>query len=121
MKPKNTESGVERTAADRMVTDQTVEGCTAADRACADCTAADRKKGRRKSAIQSAVLFTAIHLAAAGLLLWVRAGLDPAGFPAKLTLVLTGFELVSVIPLWFSLKERFKEIEGGEEDAAAQY
>ena len=80
-----------------------------------------QKKARRKSAVQSAVLFTVMHLAAAGILLWVRAGHDPASFLAKFTLVLTGLELVSVIPLWFSLKARLKEIEGGEEDAAAQY
>ena len=131
MKPKNTESGAGRAVADctvedRPVADHTVEDrtaaeCTLANRTAVDRTAADRKKVRRKSAVQSAVLFTVMHLVAAGILLWVRAGHDPASFLAKFTLVLTGLELVSVIPLWFSLKARLKEIEGGEEDAAAQY
>ena len=131
MKPKNTESGAGRavadcTAEDRPVADHTVEDrtaaeCTLANRTAVDRAAADRKKVRRKSAVQSAVLFTVMHLVAAGILLWVRAGHDPASFLAKFTLVLTGLELVSVIPLWFSLKARLKEIEGGEEDAAAQY
>ena len=136
MKPKNIEGGTDRPAADsqtadrpeagRMAADsQTADGpaagSPAADRTAAGRTVTDRKAQRRKSAVQSAVLFTVIHLVAAGILLWARAGHDPASFLAKFTLVLTGLELVSVIPLWFSLKARLKEIEGGEEDAAAQY
>ena len=136
MKPENIEGGVsrmagdragvdciaeDRPAADRTVEEYTAAECTLANHTAIDRTAADRKKARRKSAVRSAVLFTVMHLAAAGILLWVRAGHDPASFLAKFTLVLTGLELVSVIPLWFSLKERFREIEGGEEDAAAQY
>ena len=141
MKPKNTERGAGRTAVDRMdadctageraatertAGDRTVEERTAANRTAAgrtagERTAAERRKKRRKSAIQGAVLITVLHLVAAGILLWVRAGHDPASFLAKFTLVVAGLELIGVVPIWFSLKERFKEIEGGEEDAAAQY
>ena len=108
------------TDADGTMEDRTSENCAGEDRPAADRSAANNRNARRKSAVQSAVLFTLMHLVAAGILLWVRAGHDPASFLAKFTLVLTGLELVSVIPLWFSLKARLKEIEGGEEDAAAQ-
>ena len=146
MKPKNTEAGesraaVESTAADsmtaeRMASDRTSTDSTATGQMAADCTAAggmgsdgtaaartveNGKAKRRKSAIQGAVVTTVLHLVAVCILLWVRAGHDPASFLAKFTLVLAGFELIGVVPVWFSLKERFKEIEGGEEDAAAQY
>ena len=141
MKPKNIEDGAgrmsaertaedcaaadhmagDRTDADGTMEDRTSENCAGGDRPAAERSAAKRRNARRKSAIQSAVLFTVMHLVAAGILLWVRAGHDPASFVAKFTLVLTGLELIGVVPVWFSLKARLKEIEGGEEDAAAQY
>lgn len=106
MKQKNIEGG---------------ENCTAVEGTAADRAAAERRKKRRKSAIQGAVVITVLHLVAAAILFWVRAGHDPASFLAKFTLVLAGFELIGVVPVWVSLKARLKEIEGGEEDAAAQY
>lgn len=109
------------TAGDRTAADRTATGRTDTNRTGADRTGADRRNARRKSAIQGAVVITVLHLVAAGVLLWVRAGHDPASFLAKFTLVVAGLELIGVVPVWVSLKERFKEIEGGEEDAAAQY
>ena len=76
---------------------------------------------RRKNAILSAALSTAVRLATAAALLWMRYGRDPASFTAKLFLILIVLALGSVPFIWISLKTRLKEIQGGEEDAAAQY
>ena len=43
------------------------------------------------------------------------------GFLSKLLLVVIVFDLGSVPLIFISLKTRLKEIQGGEEDAAAQY
>lgn len=82
---------------------------------------AERRRERRKSAIGNAVVFTLLRLVTAGVLLWARAGLDPAGFFAKVVLVIILLDIGSILPVWISLKARLQEIEGGEEDAAAQY
>ena len=82
---------------------------------------AGRQKERRRSAVGSAVFHTAVQLVSAAVVLWVRVGLDPAGFFAKLLLVIVVLDVGSILPIWISLKVRLKEIEGGEEDAAAQY
>ena len=82
---------------------------------------AARRRERRKNAIKSAGLAVLLRIAAAGVLLWARAGLNPSGLPAKLMLIVTLFNIGSVLPIAISLKARLKEIEGGEEDAAAQY
>lgn len=79
------------------------------------------KKKRRQGAWQSAAAATALRLAIAGVLLWLRLSLDPAGFLAKALLVCAVLDLGTVVPVWILLKQRLKEIEGGEEDAAAQY
>ena len=63
----------------------------------------------------------AVQLLSALLLLWLRSGLEPAGFLSKLLLVFAVLDLGSIIPVWISLKQRLTEIKGGEEDAAAQY
>lgn len=82
---------------------------------------ARRKQARRKSAIGGAVFYTLLRLVTVGVLLWARASLDAAGFLAKLLLVFILLDIGSILPIWISLKARLKEIEGGEEDAAAQY
>lgn len=76
---------------------------------------------RRKNAILGAASSTLLRLTLVALLLWLRASLDPAGFTAKLLLVLIVLDLGSIPLIWVSLKARLKEIQGGEEDAAAQY
>ncbi len=76
---------------------------------------------RRREARQSAVTATALRLGFAGALFWLRLSLDPASFGAKILLALMVLDLGTVVPVWILLKQRLKEIEGGEEDAAAQY
>ena len=81
----------------------------------------DSQSARRKSAILGAMSSTLLRLTAVVIMLWLRAGLDPAGFTAKVLLILIVLDLGSVPLIWISLKTRLKEIQGGEEDAAAQY
>ena len=76
---------------------------------------------RRKSAVRGAVFSTLLRLSEAALLLWLRTSLDPAGFSSKLFLILIVLGLGSIPLIWISLRTRLKEIQGGEEDAAAQY
>ena len=76
---------------------------------------------RRREALWGAVTATAVRLAAAAALLWLRWGRDSASLLSKLTLIVLVLELGSIIPVWINLKARLKEIQGGEEDAAAQY
>ncbi len=76
---------------------------------------------RRKNAILGALSSTVMRLTAAVLLLWLRYGRDPASLIAKLFLIIIVLDLGSIPFIWISLKTRLKEIQGGEEDAAAQY
>lgn len=76
---------------------------------------------RRKSALRGASSATLTQLAMAALLWWLRRGLEPSGFGAKLMLAAAILELGTIIPIWIALKNRLNEIQGGEEDAAAQY
>ena len=80
----------------------------------------DSQARRRKSALWGAASSGVMRLAAA-VLLWLRASLDPAGFLSKLLLVAVVLDLGSIPLIWVSLQTRLKEIQGGEEDAAAQY
>ena len=87
----------------------------------------DRRPGpasqaaRRRSAILGAVTSTLLRLSETALLIWLRTSLNPAGFLAKLFLIFIVLGLGSVPLIWISLRTRLKEIQGGEEDAAAQY
>ena len=76
---------------------------------------------RRKTAVWSAVFFTLFRLLTAWALLWLRAGMEPDRLLAKIALLLLVLDLGSIIPVWINLRTRLKEIQGGEEDAAAQY
>jgi len=42
-------------------------------------------------------------------------------FWGAVLLIFSVLELGMIVPVWILLKTRLKEIEGGEEDAAAQY
>ena len=86
-----------------------------------DANRTQRQAQRRKSAILSAVLSTLFRLLAAWVLLWMRTSTTPSGFVSKLLLLVAVLDLGSVLPIWISLRTRLKEIQGGEEDAAAQY
>ena len=79
------------------------------------------QRQRRKNAVWGAVISSFFRLLSAAALLWLRASLDPAGFVSKLMLIIIVLDLGSVPLIWISLRTRLKEIQGGEEDAAAQY
>lgn len=81
----------------------------------------DPQDVRRKNAILGAASSTLLRTAAAIVLLWLRAGLDPSRLAAKAFLIAMVLDLGSIPFIWISLKIRLKEIQGGEEDAAAQY
>lgn len=78
-----------------------------------------RQEARRRNAVRGAVSSAAFQIAAAMILLWLRAG--TSGFLADLLLLIAAADVVTVIPMWLSLRERLKEIEGGEEEEASQY
>ena len=80
----------------------------------------ERQALRRKSAIQSAVFSTVVQLTATALLFWAHRNTDSAVVSAVL-LVISLIDLGAVVPVWILLHIRLKEIQGGEEDAAAQY
>ena len=76
---------------------------------------------RRKDALRGAVTATAIQLATAALLLWARQQEGIPGFISVLLLVIIIADLGAIVPIWINFRIRLKEIEGGEEDAAAEY
>ena len=79
------------------------------------------QQARRKSAILAAISSTLMRITSIVLLLWMRDGRDPASLLSKVFLIFIVFCLGSIPLIWISLKTRLKEIQGGEEDAAAQY
>ena len=80
----------------------------------------DRQASRRKTALWGAVSGTVIRLIAAAFLLWCRREVDSTAL-SILLLVTALVNLGTIIPVWISFRIRLKEIEGGEEDAAAKY
>ncbi len=76
---------------------------------------------RRRDAWKSVIVATAWLLASGFLLLYLRFRFVPEGFWSAVMLLAAMLELGMIIPVWILLKTRLKEIEGGEEDAAAQY
>ena len=75
---------------------------------------------RRRDALRSAVVNTVLRLIAAAALLWCRRTADSA-FVSVLLVVIALVNLGTIVPIWISFRMRLKEIEGGEEDAAAEY
>lgn len=82
-------------------------------------TEAQRKK--RHDAMFSAVLHMLILAVTAGVLLYVRQRYVLSGLWGTVTLISVVLDLGMCIPIWIILRERLNEIDGGEEDAAAQY
>ena len=76
---------------------------------------------RRREAWQSALSATVLRLAGAAVLLWLRAALASESLWSRLLLLCAALDLGTVVPVWILLKQRLKEIEGGEEDEAAKY
>ena len=77
------------------------------------------QRKRRRDAFQSAAVSTLLLVLSGGVLMFLRSQTE--GFGSAVLLILSVLELGMVIPVWILLKTRLKEIEGGEEDAAAQY
>lgn len=81
----------------------------------------DRWKRRRRSAVRGVVLFGLLQVACAvcfGSLCFIP---DLPKWAFALFLALTVFCLLLILPALLVLKKRFEEIQGGEEDAAAEY
>ena len=81
----------------------------------------EAQKQRRRDAWKSAIIATVWMLLSASMLLLLRHFYVPEGFWSTVMLIAGLLELGMIIPVWILLKTRLKEIEGGEEDAAAQY
>ena len=81
----------------------------------------DAQAERRKVAIQSAIRASVFLLVSAGIKLLLRGFYHVDGFWGAVLLIFSLLELGSLLPVWILLKNRLTEIEGGEEDAAAQY
>ena len=79
------------------------------------------QKQRRRDAWQSAITARVWMTLGAVVLLVLRHLYVPEGFWSAVLLLAGLLELGMNIPVWILLKTRLKEIEGGEEDAAAQY
>ena len=81
----------------------------------------DAQLRRRKEAIQSALVSSLmLFIPAVGLLLLLRY-YELGGFWGTVLRIISVLELGMIVPVWILLKKRLKEIEGGEEDAAAEY
>ena len=76
---------------------------------------------RRRDAWNSVIIATIWMLLSASIMLLLRHFYVPEGFWSAVMLIAGLLELGMIIPVWILLKTRLKEIEGGEEDAAAQY
>ena len=76
---------------------------------------------KKRDALKSACIYTLLCLAAPALLLHLRCRYCPEGLLGTVLLIISLLDLGLIVPIWISFKERIKEIEGGEEDAAAEY
>jgi DNA-binding transcriptional MerR regulator len=74
---------------------------------------------RKRSALISAVVFICLMLLFMGLFLW--AFLEDSSTPVLVPVICTGFPLICIGGTLLALKERLKEIEGGELDEASKY
>ena len=81
----------------------------------------DSRTRKKRDTWKSAWLYTLLCLAGAGLMLYLRCRYRLEGFLSALLLIVSLLDLGLIVPVWISFKERIKEIEGGEEDAAAEY
>lgn len=77
-----------------------------------------RNSIKKRGALLSAIVIISIMLIYAGVYLWLLAT-DAA--PKGLILVISLIPLAVIIGVLIALKERFKEIEGGEEDDSINY
>ena len=76
---------------------------------------------RRRDALRGALTATVVQVLTAAVLLWARPQGGVFGFVSLLLLVLAIADLGAIAPIWINFRIRLREIEGGEEDAAAEY
>ena len=76
---------------------------------------------RRRDALRGALTATVVQALTAVVLLWARLQEGVPAFISLLLLVLAIADLGAIVPIWINYRIRLKEIEGGEEDAAAEY
>ena len=76
---------------------------------------------RKKEALHSAVTATVLRLCLAPLLIWLGWSNHGDSLLAWVFLAIGIVNLGMIVPIWKSYQIRVKEIEGGEEDVAAQY
>lgn len=79
------------------------------------------KADKKRDALKGAILYTLLGVASAGVLLYLWWRYSLAGVAGTLVLLVLLLDLGLIIPVWKVFQERIKEIEGGEEDAAAEY
>ncbi len=73
---------------------------------------------RRKGSIKSAIVMSIIMIAVIALLIW---GYITEPLPIILFAIIIAFPVAVIVGVWLALRERLKEIAGGEEDAASKY
>ena len=78
-------------------------------------------KSRRKKAVLSALLSGGWLLFSAAVMLLLRQVVQPGGILSVLLLALSVLDAALLLPLAFCLRQRLREIQGGEEDEACQY
>ena len=76
---------------------------------------------RKRQAVLSALLSGCWLVLSAVVVLWLRQLLQSREILSVLLAVITGADMLMLLPLAVSLRQRLKEIEGGEEDEARQY
>ena len=76
---------------------------------------------RKRQAVRSALVNGCWLVLSAGVVLWLRQLFRPQGILSVLLAVAAGADILMLLPLAVSLRQRLKEIEGGEEDEACQY
>lgn len=81
----------------------------------------EKKAGRKRSAVRGVAFFTLLQVACAGCLAALCFVPELPPWCVILFGVLAVLCLVLIVPAVLLLKARFKEIEGGELDAAAKY
>ena len=81
----------------------------------------EAQRRRRREAWQSVIFYTIVLLLTGFGLLFLRWYYRIDGFGGVVMMIGALLELGMLIPIWILLKVRLKEIDGGEEDAAAQY
>ena len=76
---------------------------------------------RKRQAVLSALVNGCWLVLSAVVVLWLRWLLRPGGLLSALMLVMAVADILLLLPLAVSLRQRLKEIGGGEEDEARQY